>query len=128
MIARAARPDEIKFLQAQIDNSTNEKVDLKQMLVWVAEEKGEPVGLLSARLIWQAEPMHIFKEMPRNAKRRAAYLLTQEMESFIGDRARNKTGIYSYFAVMKDKVFEALARRWGLLHIYGDCRVFGRDL
>jgi hypothetical protein len=126
--ARPAKQEEIEFLQQKINESTNEKVNLSQMLVWVAEEKGKPVGLLSARLIFQVEPMYIFEDVPVNSRRRAAFLLAREMESFIGDRAKNKTGIYSYFAVMKDKVFETLAQRWGLLNVYRDCRVYGRDL
>jgi hypothetical protein len=60
--------------------------------------------------------------------RRATYELAAETEAWIADRSKNTTGIYSYFAVIKDKVFEALAKRWGLLSVYGECRIYGRDL
>lgn len=129
MSARQARQDEIPFLTEQLWKTTHEKVDLSRCMVWVAEDdNGQLVGMLPFRLIWQGEPLHIFPNTKLSTARRASYELAAEAEAWIADRSKNTTGIYSYFAVIKDKVFEALAKRWGLLSVYGECRIYGRDL
>lgn len=128
MIVRPARQDELPFLKEQLWSTTHEKVDLSRCMVWVAESEGQIVGMLPARLIWQLEPLFIFPHTKLGVARRATYELAAEAEAWIADRSKNTTGIYSYFAVIKDKVFEALAKRWGLLSVYGECRIYGRDL
>lgn len=129
MLIRPAKASELDYLTERLIASDHEKVDLKRGLVWVAEDEGKIVGMLPLRLIWQAEPLFLFDELEnKTSRRRAAFLLALEMESFVGDRVRNKTGIHSYFAVIKDEIFKALAKRWGLLHIYKTCETWGRDL
>jgi hypothetical protein len=129
VIARPARQEEIPYLRAQLALTDHEQVDLMRGFVWVVEEDGEIVGMLPLRLIFQPEPMLIFDKLKnKHSRRKAAFLLAEAMEKWIGDRSQNKTGIHSYFAVIKDKTFEALARHWGALRIYRDCRIYGRDL
>ncbi len=92
----------------------------------------EIAGFIAARLIWQVEPLFLFpafrRQRPRNARRRATLLLARALEAFLADRARNPTGICSYFCFIKDRIFQKLAEHYGLVRIYRGGRFYGRDL
>jgi hypothetical protein len=132
VIVRPAREDEIPYLEQRLAETKEEKVNLRQAMVWVAEQDGKIVGMTCMRLIFQVEPLMIFDDarasLPKSTIRKAVYGMAKEMETWVADRSRNTTGIHSYFAVIKDKTFKALARHWGLLRIYADCETWGRDL
>lgn len=146
---RPARVEELPYLQQRINESHHEKIRLyvevpqpdesKKIvplcMCWVSEEDGEIRGLLPLRLIWQAEPLFIFPEVKsKNTRRRIALGLPRIMEEWIGDRAKNLTGIYSYFFVTKTKLWAKLAEHFGksgqspIHRIYKGCMTFGRDL
>lgn len=126
---RPARADDLPFLQQKINDSDQEKVNLAQSVVFVVEEDGEPIGLIAARVGWlQIEPAFIWGGKTKNAKRRAMFQLFQEMKSWIADRARNKSGIHSFWFVTKDDAVAKWAEKVGCLEIYQGCRTFGMDV
>lgn len=115
------------MLELELARGGHERVNLRQSVVFVAEEDGEMVGSLSARLIWQLEPLHIWARA-KSSQRKAAFMLPKAMEAYIGDRALNKTGIFSYFFVTKGRKWAKLAEHFGCLRIYKRCMTFARDL
>jgi hypothetical protein len=139
---RQATKEELPYLQQRINESKEEKVRLyieveglngkeivPLVMIWVGVQDGKLVGQLPLRMIWQAEPLMIFPEVKnKSLKRRIALGLPRAMESFIGDRSVNKTGIYSYFFVTKGRLWAKLARAFGCLRIYKGCMTFGKDL
>lgn len=126
---RQATREDLPELTQRLHSSKEEKVDLTRGPLWVAEHEGKLMGMLPARLIWQAEPLMIFPEVKnKSLKRRIALGLPRAMEAYIGDRAVNKTGIYSYFFVTKGRLWAKLARAFGCLRIYKGCMTFGKDL
>jgi hypothetical protein len=139
---RPATIEELPYLQQRINASREEKVRLyveietpegKKILplvvLNVAEQDGKVVGMLPFRLIWQAEPLMIFPEVKnKSLKRRIAVGLPRAMESYIGNRAINRTGIYSYFFVTKGRLWAQLCKAFGCLRVYKGCMIFGRDL
>lgn len=127
---RPARIDELPYLQARLNESPHEKVDLSRTILHVAEEDGKVIGLLPARLAWwQLEPMLIFPEVKnKTTRQRACFQLAQEVQGWIADRARNTSGIYSYWFVTKNHFFAKLARKWGCLRIYKRCQFYAKDV
>lgn len=135
---RQARIDELPYLQERIDQSKNEKVRLYAevdgkiiplSMVWVTEENGVVGGLINLRLIWQAEPEYIFPEVrSTSTRRRMAIGLARAMESWLGDRTKNKTGIYSYFFVTVSRAWARLAIHFGCSRIYSRHITLGKDL
>jgi hypothetical protein len=129
VIVRPARLDELPFLQSKIDNSVEEQVDLARSFVFVVEEDGEVIGLLPARLAWfQLEPLYLWGGKTKASKRRAGYKLFMAMKSWIADRARNKSGIHSFWFVTKDDQIAKFAEKMGCVEIYKSCRTFGMDV
>lgn len=126
---RQATIEDLPELTERLHASKEEKVDLQRGMVWVAEHEEKLVGMLPLRLIWQAEPLMIFPEVAnKSLRRRIAIGLPRAMESFVGDRAVNRTGIYSYFFVTKGRLWAKLAQAFGCLRIYKGCMTFGKDL
>src|SRR5690349_5743677 len=103
LVIRPANYEDIPYLQAKLKTETPtwEQVDLTKAIVFAAEYGGEIVGFTSARLVWQIEPVMLFKRFrrraPRHARAKATLLLTRAIDGWIGDRSRNTTGIYFYF-------------------------------
>jgi hypothetical protein len=135
---RPATIDELPYLQQRINESGGEKIKLYEDVygeivpisqVWVAEKDGKIIGLINLRLIWQAEPCYIFPEVKdTNTRRRAAIGLPRAMEAWLGDRTKNKTGIYSYFFVTLSRAWARLAIHFGCSRIYSRHITLGKDL
>lgn len=130
---RPAKQIDMSYLAKRLaEKSRNEQVDLNQAIVFVVEYGENIVGFSAARLIWQIEPVMLFDEFkhraPHIARQRATYLLITAVDRWIADRARNTTGIHSYFCFVKDRVMQKLATHFGLLRIYVGGKFFGRDL
>lgn len=136
---RPATAEDLPFLQKKINDSDQEMVDLSRGIVHVAEEDGEIIGLLNARIAWwQLEPLYIWGGKTTAARRRAAVGLFKAAESWIADRSKNKTGIYSFWFVTKaqevaDWVSERITKRGqqprlGCMRIYQGCQIFGKDV
>jgi len=98
----------------------------------VIEQDGEIVGFGAARLAWwQIEPIlltrNFKKRGSKHAQRKATYLLIRELDRWIGDRARNLSGIHSYFCSINGRTMQKLAVSFGMWQIYRKCKFFGRD-
>jgi hypothetical protein len=137
---RPALVNELPLLQQIIDGSAEDKLKLyaevntpegKQILplvvLHVAEQDGQLCGMLPLRLIWQAEPLMIWTEN-QSLRRRIALGLGRAVESYVGNRTINKTGIYSYFFVTNEPEWGKLAEHSGCLRLYRECATYGRDL
>lgn len=126
---RPARLEELPFLQNKINESDQEKVILAQSFVFVVEEDGEVIGLIAARLAWmQIEPAFIWGGKTKNSKRRAMYQLYFAIKDWIADRAKNKSGIHSFWFVTKSDVVAKWAEKVGCLEIYSGCKMFAKDV
>lgn len=126
---RPARAEDLPFLQAKINESDQEKVNLSQAFVFVVEEDGEPIGLIAARLGWmQIEPAYIWGGKTTSSKRRAMYQLYAAMKDWIADRSANRSGIHSFWFVTKSDAVAKWAEKMGCLEIYRGCRMFGKDV
>lgn len=138
VIERQARIDELPYLQQRINELPGEKVKLYEefageiiplSMPWVTEEDGVIGGVINLRLIWQAEPCLIFPEVKnKSTRRRMAIGLARAMESWLGDRTKNKTGIYSYFFVTMSRAWARLAIHFGCSRIYARHITLGKDL
>jgi len=109
-----------------------EQQDLRKAIVMVIEQDGEIVGFGAARLAWwQIEPIlltrNFKKRGSKHAQRKATYLLIRELDRWIGDRARNLSGIHSYFCSINGRTMQKLAVSFGMWQIYRKCKFFGRD-
>jgi hypothetical protein len=128
---RPAKPEELLDLQSLLYRHRGEfeQQDLTQAIVYVAEKDDAIVGLITGRLVWQIPTLLIDREanLPAHVKRKATYMLIRELDNFIGDRERNRTGIYFYFCVIKNRTMQHLAKAFGMLRVYKDFLVFGRD-
>jgi hypothetical protein len=124
---REAREDEKPYLAERLSQTEHEQVSLEHC--WVAEQDGKLVGMLPIRLVWQAEPLVIFPEVKNNATRRRAMLgLYITMETWIGDRVRNTSGVHWYFAVMYSRTVQGWAQRLGLWRIYRGAATYCKHL
>jgi hypothetical protein len=107
-----------------------EQQDLSKAIVFIAEYEGQIVGFAAGRLIWQVEPLLLtpeFKKEHAHSQRKATFLLIRELDRWIGDRARNLSGIHSYFCSIRGRTMQKLAVSFGMLSIYRRCKFFGRD-
>lgn len=108
-----------------------EQQDLSKTITKVAEYGNEIIGLSAARLVWQVEPVLLaprFRKLaPQFAQRKATYLLIRELDSYIGDRERNATGLHSYFCAIPGQRMQELALSFGMMPVYRSCKFFGRD-
>lgn len=138
MITRLAKHDEIPFLQAKLANRMvdgYEQFRLEFAVVLVAEDfDGLLAGMICARLrsspisqgrMWHIEPLILFPEFvrtsPRQSQRKATYLLAKAAEDYITDKARNTTGVHSFFVFIetKNKPMHGLARHIGWMPVKG---------
>jgi hypothetical protein len=133
---RPAREIDLPLLQMKLAERAAEgyeQLDLRRSIVHIAEAEGIESGFVSARLTWQIEPLTLFKDFERNAPpaalRRATYMLARAAEGWIADRARNSTGLHSFFAVIenRNKRMQELAEHIGWAPVYRKCRFFGKD-
>lgn len=117
-----------ELLAEQADYFEQNRLD--RSIVFVAEYGGDVVGFVAARLQWQIEPLLLTKRFkkraPHSAQRRATYLLIREIDSWIGNRTKNRTGIYYYFCHIRDRSMQKLALSFGMTRVYFG-KFFGRD-
>ena len=127
MEVRQARSEEIPFLKQKLSESGGEQIDLDKARIWVAVEKGEIVGMLPARMVWQLEPMLVFSQN-KITNSRACYGMFAAAEKWLADRNLNKTGIHWFFAVTRSRAVKAWAPRIGLHRIYKGAVTFVKHL
>lgn len=126
---RAARESELPYLAERMRELGHERIDLKRSMVWVTENDDVLTGMICQRLVWQLEPHIVFPEVTnKTTRRRSALLLAKAAESFIADRVKNTTGIFSYFFVTKSRAWARLAEHFGCTRIYKHCMTLGRDV
>lgn len=130
---RQATNDDLPYLAQRLSEQTYfEIVDLPKMIVYVAEYDAKIIGFGAARLMWQVEPIYLTPEFiqfaPHFARQKATLGLIRAIEGWIADRARNTTGIYSYFCFIKRRVMQQLAEAYGMWRIYTGGRFYGRDV
>lgn len=119
MEVRPATGDEIPFLRAQLKKTDCEQIDLDQARIWVAVEDGVLIGMLSARMCWQLEPLLIFPEHENTITRsRAGLMLYRAAAKWLGDRNLNKTGIHWFFAITRSKAVKGWAQSLGWFRQY----------
>ncbi len=130
---RTATDADLPLLQDHLakEKPTWEQGDLRLSIVYVAEFGGEIVGFCGARLVWQVEPLVLFrnfeKHAPHFAQQKATYRLIQAVDGWIADRRRNTTGIYSYFCRIVGRRMQMLALSFGMIRTYTNGKFFGRD-
>lgn len=131
---RPARPEDLLLLQSMLHEQRHyyEQQNLANSIVFVAEFNGEIVGFSAARAMWQVEPVlldsHFVKLGPLHARKKATYLLIRELDSWLADRSKNLSGIYSYFCCIRGHIMQKLAVSFGMLRVYRRSQFFGRDL
>lgn len=133
VVTRPAQVGEVEYLQARLaEDPTFERVDLTKSIVYVAEYDGLVVGFGAARLVFQVEPLFLFPEFkkhaPRFAVKRATLRLIQELDEWIFDPERNKSGIRQYFCFILDKTMQKLALAFRMLPAYTGGAFFGRRI
>lgn len=136
MQVRPASMADVPYLQKRLSECpTWEQVDLSRGIVFVAEEKEEIVGFISARMIWQVEPLFLFPEYMKSRKRgvhhlrrKASWMLFHALDSWLADRSKNTTGIYTYFCHVVSKAVMRMDKHLGFARIYPGGRLYGKDL
>jgi N-acetylglutamate synthase-like GNAT family acetyltransferase len=122
---RQARADEIPYLQARLAETEGEQINLNTARTWVAVEDGKLIGMLPLRMAWQAEPLHIFPEVTRDAqRRRAGLLMYRAATSWIADRSQNKTGIHWLFGITRSKAVAGWLTKLGWHQQYIGAKTF----
>lgn len=125
MEIRQARAEEIPYLKQRLAETEGEQVDLDAARVWVAVEGEKIQGLLSARLVWQVEPLLIFPEVRNTMTRRRAGLgMYRAFENWLADPTQNRTEIRWFFAVTRSKAVKQWAKRLGWLRQYAGAHTF----
>lgn len=130
---RPAVPADLPRLQALLYEQRREfeQQDLRQSITYVAEYGGEIVGFCSARLVMQVEPLLLAplfkKRAPRFAQAKATLGLIREVDGWIADRERNKSGIHWYFCTITGRTMQKLAMSFGMIRVYAKSKFFGRD-
>lgn len=126
---RQARADEILYLKQRLEESDGEIVDLDKARTWIAIDKGQIVGMLPLRMVWQAEPLLIFPECQNKITRsRATYGLFAAMQRWLGDRTQNKTGVHWFFGITRSQAVIDWSKRIGLHRIYEGAAMFVKHL
>jgi hypothetical protein len=132
-VVRVAMPSDIPVLQAMLRDQADyfEQQDLRRTITFVAECEGRIVGFISARCQWQIEPLLLDRAFKREAsqaaKRRTTYLLIREIDRWLADRTKNRSGIYYYFCHIIDETMQRLAVSFGMTRIYFG-KFYGREL
>lgn len=125
MIIRTARIDELEQLK---DRMEGEEIDLHGTPVWVAEEDGKLLGMVALRLVWQIEPLTVYPEVENHmTRRRVGRELYRTAASWLADRERNATGIYTAFAVTRDAAVMGWVKAMGWLEQYIGAKTFTRQ-
>lgn len=127
---RTARVEEIPILQEMLARQPYfEYQDLTQAIVHVAEYEGKITGMITGRIVWQVPTLLLEKDkLPRHAQRRATLLLIRSMDAWLADRSLNRSGIYTYFCVIKGSTMKHLANAFGMLRLYKGFATYGKDL
>lgn len=122
---RQARAEELPELKRRLEQSGGEVIDLEAARVWIALEDGQMVGMLSARMCWQLEPLIVFPEVKLKATRRRAGLgMYLEATRWLGNRLENKSGIHWFFAITRSSAVKQWADRLGWLRQYRGAATF----
>lgn len=130
---RPAVPADLPRLQAMLyeQRAFYEQQDLSKAVVYVAEYGGEIVGMCGARWVMQVEPLLLApdfqKYAPRFAQQKATLGLIRAIDSWIGDRERNTSGVHWYFCSIVGKTMRKLALSFGMTRVYQRSKFFGRD-
>jgi len=130
---RAARPEELALLQADLAKDKRwEQVDLSKSIVGVVTREGEIVQFVSARLIWQIEPLKWVRGKRKTCnpfqRQKATLLAIRWIENWLTD-PHNNPFIRAYFCVIAEKnVMRKLAVAFGMRRIYRGCETYGKDL
>lgn len=120
MIVRAAKPDEMAFLQAKLGDRAKDgyqQFDLETAVVLVAEDYDAMLaGMVCLRLrqgpvraerCWQIEPLILFPQFirhsPRQSQRKATYMLAKAAEEWIADPWRNTSGVRCFYCFIENK-------------------------
>lgn len=131
--ARAARPDELAMLQADLAKDKRwEQVNLNKSIVGVVTKDGEVTTYISARLVWQIEPLkHIYgkrNKLSRFEAMKATFLAIQWMRDWLFS-LKNNPLIRSYFCTIRNPTMQKLARSFGMSGpLYDGNKFFGEDL
>lgn len=124
MIVRQARQDEIPELKQRLRESGGEEIDLDSARIWVAVEDGHILGMLSLRMMWQAEPLLVFPEVRNKHQRRRAGLgLYQAATGWLAG-PENKTDIRWLFGVTRSKAVAGWLRKLGWFQQYIGAKTF----
>jgi hypothetical protein len=125
---RQARADEIPYLRERLKETEGEQIDLDTARVWVAVEGKQILGMLSARLVWQAEPLIIFPEVNNTMTRRRAGLgMYRAFEKWLPS-IENRTGIRWFFAITRSKAVMGWADRLGWFRQYKGAATYLKHL
>jgi hypothetical protein len=138
VIIRPAESEEIPSLQwklSQREAEGYEQFPLAQAIVFVAEDfDGLLAGMVCLRLrnspismapMWHVEPLILFRDFllhsPRQAQRKATYMLAKAAEAYVMDPERNTTGVRAFFVFIenKNKPMHGLARHIGWKTVKG---------
>ena len=130
---RPASLSDIPALQSMLCDQADsfEHQDLTRTIPFVAECEGRIVGFVAARCQWQIEPLLLDRSFKKNAsrhaQRKATYMLIREVDRFLADRTKNRSGIYYYFCHIVDETMQKLALSFGMTRIYFG-KFYGREL
>ncbi len=130
---RAAHPEELALLQADLAKDKRwEQVDLSKSIVGVVTREGEIVQFVSARLIWQIEPLKWIRGKKKTCspfqQAKATLLAIRWIENWLRD-PHNNPFIRAYFCVIAEhNVMRKLAIAFGMRRIYQGTETYGKDL
>lgn len=125
MEIRQARAEEIPYLKARLAETPGEQIDLDTARVWVAVDEGQIIGLLPLRMLWQAEPLHIFPEVANKHKRRLAGLaLYRAATGWLADPKQNRTGIHWLFGITRSDAVAGWLQKLGWFQQYVKAKTF----
>ena len=129
MEIRQATSSDTPFLKQKLSKSGGEQIDLDTSRIWVAVEKGEIVGMLAGRMVWQLEPMLVWSGN-KMTDSRACYGMFAHACKWLGDRTQNKTGIYWFFFITRSKAVKDWAKHssLSLYRIYKGAQTFVKYL
>lgn len=99
LVIRRADTLDLPFLQIEQQKTNWEQVDLKKSLVWVAEWEEQVFAFIALRLVWQFEPLMVFRRegIPKHIQKKGCTLLYRAATKFLYDPMQNTTGIHWAF-------------------------------
>lgn len=123
MRVRPAAKADLGALYAELRAGDHEAVDLGRAVVFVAEDERGLAGFIAARLTLQVEPLLLFRRLEeKGARRRATLLLARAMDAYLP-----RFGLRGYYAFIRDRAFQGLARAFGMRDVYETERCFLRE-